>query len=268
MVDNNVSSVPIVDADQKVVGVLDVLDVTHHLLQNTDVKYGDNPKIPKSYHFHKHKFSSVKAMDVSNISHRNQLVTVSGDETVAKATVLLATKGTHRLFVVNDKEELTGVISQMDISKLFCKNIDSVSIGDKTLKELKFGYCEVHRILTTRPAYNGFKRLHEKNATGLAVVDATDGHTLVGSFSAADIKVLGANPEENHKKLEVPVSEYFDELKAATSISQHKTLKDLAKTLEPAGTHRAFLIGDDEHATIIGVISLTDIVRLVRYMIE
>jgi len=267
LIESKISAVPVIE-NGRPVGFVDVLDLSSFLMKCLSAK----PKSPsnpekKKYIFDSRMWKAGTAKSLMNVSHRDPFITVKPDDDLLHVIKLLIGAGSgHRALLLNDKGEIAGVISQGDIIKVFWKNVDKLDLGKLTVKELKFGYCDVARVLTTNTAYDAFERLARRNISGVAVVNI-DGHTLFGNLSASDIKHLGPKPDEKWRlvkdTLDVFLSDHSKQEKAIY-VLQTETISQVAHKFTDAHVHRLFVADHDERMNLIGVISLSDVLKLLH----
>jgi CBS domain-containing protein len=268
LIDGHISSVPVVDGEAKPMGFVDVLDITNFIMSCVTAKEKSPGSPKKKLTFNSNKWKNAKATDMMNFSHRNPFIVVREDADLTQVIKALVGAGAgHRALVVSSEGRMIGVVSQGDIVKLFFKNIDVYEVAKKTVKELKFGYCEVNRVLVTNQAYDGFERLARRNISGLAVV-TEDGHTLYGNLSGSDIKNLGEDPNKTWERLKLSVKEYLEEHSKQTQpvfVLQSDTISDVAHKFSSTHVHRLFVADHPDRLNLIGVISLSDVIRMLHF---
>jgi len=266
LIESKVSSLPVVE-DGRPIGFVDVLDLSTFVMKCITAKAKAPGSEKKHYTFDSRVWKAGTAKSLMNGSHRDPFITVKPDDNLVHVIKLLIGAGSgHRALLLNDKGEIAGVISQGDIVKVFWKNIDKFQLSKMTVKELKFGYCDVARVLTTNVAYDAFERLSRRNISGVAVVNEV-GHTLYGNLSASDVKHLGPKPDENWKLLKHSVDTFLadhSKQEGAVYVVQTETISQVAHKFTDAHVHRLFVADHEERMNLIGVISLSDILKLLN----
>jgi len=267
LLEAHVSSAPVLD-NGKPVAFVDVLDLSTFVMSCIKSKILDpHNQHKKKLSWDKKKWAASTARDIANCSHRNPFVTLRDTANLLHVVkALIAVGSGHRVLIVNEKQEIQGLLSQGDVVKVFWTNIDRFEVAKKTVKELKFGFCEVMRALSTTLTYEAFEKLARRNISGLAVVNE-DGHTLLGNLSGSDVKQLGENIPETWNRLLLPVAEFLKEHAGQARpvyILQSDTISTVAHKFSEAHVHRLFIADHDERMNLIGVISLSDVLKLLH----
>jgi len=263
--DAHISSVPVVDAGNAPIGFVDVLDMTHFVLSCLTDKPPTSESGKRKLKFDSGKWKKATAVELMNLSRRNPFIVVRDTADLTQVIKALISAGHgHRALVTDENGKPVGVISQGDIVKLFWKSVDNYDVAKKTVKDLKFGFCEVNRALNSDSAYDGFERLKRRNISGLAIT-TDDGHTLYGNLSGSDIKNLGDNPEKSWERLKLTIQSYLEDHSAQDRpvfVLQSDTISQVAHKFAKSHVHRLFVADHAERMNLIGVISLSDVIRM------
>jgi CBS-domain-containing membrane protein len=110
-----ISGLPVVDANGKLVGMFTEKDVLSHLLPSYIEKVGrfvyeENPKSIKK------KFSGLNRLRVSEVM-RKEVVTTRPDTTLCEVARVIITKKTRRVPVVDETGKMVGIVARCDILK-------------------------------------------------------------------------------------------------------------------------------------------------------
>jgi CBS domain-containing protein len=253
---NEILSVPVVKGDV-VAGFVDVLDICEYVVRLTNEN--TNWSEAEAKHLAR-KLNEAEAERLINLSGVNYYNSVTEDATVEDAIKKLATFRSHRLAVLNDKNQLLGIISQSDINQFALKHIDEISPGSLTVKSLGLVHgCIMMGDDTTLSDILRTLMIHKFSA--VALVD--ESMKLKANFSASDLRGVTRRIfskffqsgydflKENGKGVvpKIPIVE-----------SPEITLKDCIRRLAEQKVHRMWL--EDKHNHPIGVVSLTDIMPL------
>jgi CBS domain-containing protein len=117
LAERHVSAVPVVDADDRVLGVVSEADLLHK------VEFADSPDEGASilerraHRLARHKSTGHVAKDLMT----TPAVTVMDGTTVVKAARLLESSGIKRMPVVNDLGRLVGIVSRADLLKVYLR---------------------------------------------------------------------------------------------------------------------------------------------------
>lgn len=181
----------------------------------------------------------------------------------------------HRLAVFDARVRVTNIISQSDLLRFVSRHIKEMKADENdtthadkhhsrldklTIKQLQLGLQEVQTVHLKDRALDAFRIMEEKSLSGLGVVDE-DGY-LVGNLSQSDLRGLHA---QDIDKLLQPVQEFLSlDLKRLSLLYALPSfsLKTVVDLLVKHKVHRIYVVESEECKKPIGVITLTDILKL------
>lgn len=118
MIKNKISGMPVVDEDNRVIGIISNTDLLSlagiprgHVFNATVTKYILNKPAP-------HHTKSRKVKDIMN----TPAITVTLNTTAKKIATILDRKGITRLPVVDAENKLVGIVSRGDIIRVLCED--------------------------------------------------------------------------------------------------------------------------------------------------
>ena len=117
LAERHVSAVPVVDADNRVVGVVSEADMLHKVEFADDPEEGDGLFERRAHRLARHKATGHVASDLMT----SPAVTVPESTTVVVAARLLESTGVKRMPVVNDLGRLVGIVSRRDLLKVYSR---------------------------------------------------------------------------------------------------------------------------------------------------
>jgi CBS domain-containing protein len=114
LIDNGISSVPVLDSDDRVVGVVTEAD----LLPKVEFS-GDDPRVKL---FERRRPARVKAAgDDAAALMSSPVVTINTGAPIAIAARLMETERVKRLPVIRDDGRLAGIVSRRDLLKVYLR---------------------------------------------------------------------------------------------------------------------------------------------------
>eukprot|EP01124_Arcella_intermedia_P023153 TRINITY_DN3611_c0_g1_i1.p1 TRINITY_DN3611_c0_g1~~TRINITY_DN3611_c0_g1_i1.p1 ORF type:complete len:314 (+),score=70.27 TRINITY_DN3611_c0_g1_i1:115-1056(+) len=272
---NKISSVPVIDGEQALIGVVGIVDIILFALNICEtsqelVKYFKAPGTPEFVDFHEIKnylvdsdiqkaFGIDSALFLTNYSRKDLLSVLPPGTSVGEVANGLVEN--HRVAIGDAK--LEQFITQSDLVRVIHEKKLFGGLENKTVKELSLGTASVITIKNTERVVEAFKKIVIKKITGVGVVD--ENNKIVGQVSSSDIKCISTTGEmiqqlyltypEYRKNLE---ETYKVPLKTIT-VSESDTFQTVIATLVSNKLHRVFVAGEDN--SLISVISLTDIIK-------
>ncbi len=118
--DNKISGAPIVDQENKLIGMITEKDLFKVLYPHYK-SYYENPELYEDAKDRESKASEIKDDKIENFFSR-EINTVTPDTLIMKAGALLIAKGIHRMPVVDANGKIAGIISRGDIFREVLKN--------------------------------------------------------------------------------------------------------------------------------------------------
>ncbi|MFI6660687.1 CBS domain-containing protein [Streptomyces sp. NPDC050523] len=123
--DNRISGLPVVDDEEKVVGVISETDLLQHQTQQVE-DYGHRhvrrPKVTRSA-----RTAAVKAR-ATTADHlmTRPAITATPEHYVTEAARIMREHGVERLPVVDDKDRLVGIVTRGDLLRVFLRTDEEI----------------------------------------------------------------------------------------------------------------------------------------------
>jgi CBS domain-containing protein len=112
----HISAVPVVDAAGKPIGVISKSDLVRDYYENEGVEVDVDPlTLPPTITYELQRGFRVKPIRTVTEAISGNCLTLRGDESVARAALLMARNGVHRVIVVCGEGKVTGILSSLDI---------------------------------------------------------------------------------------------------------------------------------------------------------
>jgi CBS-domain-containing membrane protein len=276
LTEQNISSAPVVSGDNKVVGVVDLLDLVEELLQSAGVPTAlnltcESRPVPvvlaadgstanrlreKQTSFNQTTIREVLASRATGTGpRRNTFATASLTTPLAELAKAAAT-GVSRFPVVADDGKIVGMLSQIDVVTHLTAFARDRFAGNASRTCEELGLCKhVFSITDTTRALEAFIFLNWISVSGLAVVDAAG--RLMSQISVSDLKLLARHPWD---VLLLPVRDFLalhPKPRTLTTLTPTTTLAELTQMFATTRAHRILLI--DVHGKPVGLASLTDV---------
>jgi len=259
------------DVQKRYLGFLDMMDIIGFLLKTySEDRGGENAKI----HLHQwcqdigkledrgRIFANHPVIDCVELSKKNPFFTVHVNSTLPKL-IYVFHQGPHRAAVVNDNDDIVGIVSQSNIIHFLAKNIH-LSMGPTLrtrLMDMNLGQkIKVFTIGIESKAIHAFHQMWTNKVSALAVVDNSG--VIVANISISDLRGLN---QENFASLLLPVLEfitkYLPQFKIPPlCVRESDTLETVLLKLAATKTHRVWVTDDNGKPN--GVVSLTDVMLL------
>jgi len=282
LAENNILSAPVVRG-REILGFVDVIDLMGAGVrafcagspgEETRCK-APQQRIPVDEAlFRSAKFFQTKVVDLINLSGLDFPVTVRNEDSLVTAIRLLSNVGKpfflHRAVVLNDDEEVAGILSQTDIVEWLREHLDQL---ERAIPELvtadiyKLGL--VHACITLHvdaPLLNVFSVLFDNRVSGVALVDREG--RLVANISATDFRgiIPSLFPVLQESALLFLTKGLQSLPRAPVTAQPHATLREAVTSISIAHVHRIYVV--DRAARFLGVISLSDILALLCDLAE
>jgi len=269
---HNITSLPVRDTKTKrFVGIVDVLDLATFAI----TKFSTVQTQAYEAYQQMESFAKTKVKYLLDLSGRNKWTTLNERRPFSELVKALSDRHTHRVGIVNDRNEVVGLVSQSAVVRYFYAIRKSLDEGLKAvLAEKVEDWYHIHQqklyaISYNDHVYDAFRKIWELQVSGLAVVDE-NGH-LVANISASDIKRTRYYPiiGQMVKDLYKPIKEFLRipepgkpfKKKDHVPFFVHKgeTMEKALEIIVENNIHRVFVV--DNHRKPIAVISLCDILR-------
>jgi len=273
MIDNKVSSVAVLDARGRAVGLIDLIDVCRVLVDELS-EDEDWKSWPST------KFSDLLAVTpvtkAFNFNSGDPLLVARADAPVGSMMKFFSSGLVHRCLIhVEDGMEY-GIVSQTDVCNWICSKIEedpqlqAEFSNIYLMNELKNRSSESHQIvqaLWSDSVYDILKVLIKEQVHAVGLVDETG--KLRANFSASDLihldKVLISDIRLSGK-------EYLKKY-SSTSLTPLSLLHDQSTTLADAllifsamGLHRVWLVDSpmDSRFSPVGVVTISDVLQIIN----
>ncbi|KAI8981686.1 hypothetical protein BDF20DRAFT_420170 [Mycotypha africana] len=209
---------------------------------------------------------------VSDLSQKNPFYSIMPEATLLSAVEEFA-YGTHRVCVLNPEGSIKGILSQSTVVKYFYEHQQQFpDIGcmmNKTLKELGLGESDVIAVNADSPVLDALALMSKHNISSVAVL----GHlgVVLGNISLTDVKHVIKS--YGHQLLWKTCFQFVSLVRSEQGINDGQdrlpvfdvrldtTLGYTVAKLLATKSHRVWVIDERERA--IGVVSLTDIMRVI-----
>uniref|UniRef100_A0A915AJI4 CBS domain-containing protein n=1 Tax=Parascaris univalens TaxID=6257 RepID=A0A915AJI4_PARUN len=260
LVYNGVRAAPLWDSSkQEFVGMLTITDFIEILHRY----YTSDSKSEGIKELEEHKISTWRETFEKDGKAR-PLVTIDPSESLHRAVQVLCESKVHRLPVMErGSGNISYILTHKRIIKflyLYLVDLPRPSFMDKTPKELGIGtWGNISTISMHTPLIDALRTFLQKRVSALPLVDK-DGK-VVDIYAKFDVINLAA--EKVYNDLDVTVhdalkhrSEWFEGVR---SCSETDTLMMVVEVIVKAEVHR--LIVTDHEQKVVGIISLSDILR-------
>eukprot|EP01027_Heterolobosea_sp_BB2_P018537 GEZU01026098.1.p1 GENE.GEZU01026098.1~~GEZU01026098.1.p1 ORF type:complete len:232 (-),score=66.88 GEZU01026098.1:17-712(-) len=192
----NISSAPVLDAEHKCIGLIDVLDCVKFALD----LYFETTKELEASEWKNYAvslcFGLQKVKNIANTSKRNPYRPMKKDVSLREVLQEFA-RGVHRIPVVDDNGKIVQMFSQLDcilyLSKNFRDFFTNSDFSKKSIRELRLGQLPdkddnliLFSVESTDLAINAYRLMHE---AGISAVGIEKDGKIIGNLSASDLKV-------------------------------------------------------------------------------
>ncbi|WP_310718991.1 CBS domain-containing protein [Streptomyces lydicus] len=135
LAEHRISGLPVVDADEKVIGVLSETDLLTRQAQAPDDPCRRRRHLPGVALTKSARRRAAKALACTGGQLMSEPpITVHADDTVAEAARTLVEHGVHRLPVVDEEDRLVGIVTRRDLLQVFLR--PDPEIRDEVLEEV------------------------------------------------------------------------------------------------------------------------------------
>jgi CBS domain-containing protein len=221
-------------------------------------------------------FASTPVSAIIDSSSRDPLVPVYGHGTLAQLIEEAFSLGIHRVPVFNRVNEVvTNIASQSDIIRFIMDRINEAgdpkavlgSLMGKTVDELRLGTKPVISMTNDLPAFKALQLIVRNRVSAVAIVDKVG--QLMADFSATEVRGLSV---DNFPTLRKPVVTFLEQSRSRIGRAEcypfstpiictgDTPIETVLLKLHSHGLHRLWIV--DEMARPLGVITLTDVMRL------
>ncbi|XP_063062984.1 5'-AMP-activated protein kinase subunit gamma-1-like isoform X2 [Engraulis encrasicolus] len=257
LVANGVRAAPLWETKkQSFVGMLTITDFINILH-----RYYKSPMV-QIYELEEHKIETWRELYLQETF--KPLVNISPDASIFDAVYSLIKNKIHRLPVVDPVSgNALYILTHKRILKflqLFVCEMPKPAFMKQTLGELGIGtYSDIAFIHPDTPIIKALSLFVERRVSALPVVDESG--KVVDIYSKFDVINLAA--EKTYNNLDISVtqalrhrSQYFE---GVMKCNLMETLETIVDRIVKAEVHRLVVV--DEHASIVGIVSLSDILQ-------
>jgi len=267
LVEYGISSAPVLDDQNKCIGLFDMADVLDFILKIFDetAPLGDNfmAQLEQTT-----RMCIEPCSTIVGSSKRDKYSPVSLETPLIEAITLLDTHNLHRVPVVDGTGQITSLITQSGVLQWFAYNMEGMGpIVKQQVQDIQLGFKPVAMINGNEPAIEAFRLMEKRGISSIAVV-GTD-LKLVAVVSTADLKGVTSDPVLINR-LHLPVVSYLAMLypqgyHVPVVCSVQDTVEHVINTMISRKIHRVYLV--DSHNVPahtqqpVGVISLRDLIH-------
>eukprot|EP01095_Lingulamoeba_sp_RSL-Kostka_P017788 TRINITY_DN9475_c0_g1_i1.p1 TRINITY_DN9475_c0_g1~~TRINITY_DN9475_c0_g1_i1.p1 ORF type:complete len:311 (-),score=109.88 TRINITY_DN9475_c0_g1_i1:29-961(-) len=261
--DNKILSLPVLDEENNLVGLLDILDIASYIAKITPedvIVKGDELN---SLNIAGKAIGVELVKNVMGQSGRDNVVPIFHSNKVSMAVDVLG-KGVHRVpLFCSETNEIKHSLSQSDVIKFLEEHIkrggnklmaDITAIQMGMIKENVISCNESDSVLDC------VSKFPENGISALAVV--SDEGKLVGNFSASDLKCLS---QESFPDLLLSVHDFLEKHSPNSLnpvvVKSDATLENIIAEVTSNHIHRVFILNNDYLP--IGICALTDILNFI-----
>ncbi|KAI8329167.1 hypothetical protein EDC96DRAFT_549177 [Choanephora cucurbitarum] len=296
LVSNNISSAPVFSDPRHYIGMFDYGDVIAYILLVLHLKPGqegqDDRVDPDAFEIKDIVQRALKGQKVpvgmaSDLSRKNPFYSILEEATLLSALEIFA-YGTHReneqviemsyiVSMLNSEGDISGILSQSTVVNYLYENrkqfpqIDQVM--NKTIRELKLGDAPVIGVDINASVLDALSIMSSNGISSLAILQ--NNKQLMGNISMTDVKHIMKGYTHrmlwktcfqfiSHVRTEQGMIDGQDRL-PVFDVRKDTSLGFTIAKLLATKAHRVWVVDDHQHA--IGVVSLTDIIRVFASMV-
>jgi CBS domain-containing protein len=267
---SRITSAPVLENSQKILGLVDVLDLMALLVQIatkplTDIVVGESRKLTtddmQMVHKRSKEFKLAAIGNAIDFSKRNPFVSLYEDQTVKEAIDTFSSKGIHRIAVLKrEGDQICGILSQTTVLTALASDPNLKQFQTK-MGQLKHKTENLICVRVEELAIDSFIKMHESKLSSLGVTNY-EGH-LVGNLSAADLlpslvdfRTLLRSTIDYLKMLRKEEGRPED---FVVSCSSETSLHDAVLMMAKERIHRIYQV--DSQKKPLSVISFTDLLK-------
>lgn len=272
--ENNILSVPVLDETERLVGLVDVLDIAGYVLHSWkyDAIHLDSDSY-KERNYSRHKFFDTQLNRVVDYSGVDKVVTVGENSSIGELLDIFCSKSKqapiHRVVVLDSYGKLANIVSQSDIIAFANIFADKLPLKVTSRRVKDFGTA--HPVLMVRvdtPFYATLEVLVRNRIGGIAITD--ENGRITGNISASDLRGINENSFGffNKSTIQFLVKGTSGGLLPPVVCMEDAPLVEVIKLLATQRIHRVYVnssIGNQQSFFPSGIITLTDIMRLLWY---
>ncbi|OBZ85115.1 Protein SDS23, partial [Choanephora cucurbitarum] len=282
LVSNNISSAPVFSDPRHYIGMFDYGDVIAYILLVLHLKPGQDDRVdPDAFEIKDIVQRALRGQKVpvgmaSDLSRKNPFYSILEEATLLSALEIFA-YGTHRVSMLNPEGDISGILSQSTVVNYLYENrkqfpeIDQAM--NKTIRELKLGDAPVIGVDINASVLDALSIMSSNGISSLAILQ--NNKQLMGNISITDVKHIMKGYTHrmlwktcfqfiSHVRTEQGMIDGQDRL-PVFDVRKDASLGFTIAKLLATKAHRVWVVDDHQHA--IGVVSLTDIIRVFASMV-
>mmetsp|Transcript_24448 Transcript_24448/g.34270 ORF Transcript_24448/g.34270 Transcript_24448/m.34270 type:complete len:334 (+) Transcript_24448:57-1058(+) len=260
--EHKILSVPVYDPSKQVfIGFIDVLDMVHYVIETAEAA---DLRTFSQLLTSSQQLEKESCGEIVDVSGRNPYYPIDENAYLSVAVKMLVDQKAHRLPVVDSRGNLITILTQSHVVRLIWNHMHKFSVYNKSLAELHLAFKDVYTIGKSKKVIEAFQVIRSKGVSGIAVVNKHG--KLIGNISASDLKQIGSNSDLLHH-LFVSTKDYLkyflgvDRIPKPYCVQPSATLEEALGLIIKTRAHRIYVVDEERHP--IGVISLTDILKVV-----
>lgn len=204
MVVEGISAVPVLNAKHKYVGMVDLLSMVVFTTGLFAELTFEQSKLGWAEFFSKEaRFRSATVRDVMIkrplLPRSTEGYAVLQGFSLLHAYELLARTRDRRVPVINEKNEIVGLVTQSMLISLIKRNINRLGqLANVQVREFRKSLPDkVEAVRENSKAIDAFRIMAEKNVTGLAVVNSRG--VLIDTITTRDLRAIGTDADKYHR---------------------------------------------------------------------
>jgi len=276
LIKNKISSAPIVDKNDKMIGILDFKDLAAHVLQVLN-------DIPMDVESSMYGMTEILASHskskglIKDLPHTKPLVCIKKDTIVHDILEEFVRSDVHRVVVVDEKNEFLGVVSQSTVAALVSgkfglrkeKNEPFWEKGQIAISEADIIERNVVSLGPSATVMQALFMMISENISSVAIVT---GNRLLGSISLVNVKHVLCD-KNGWKSVFQRCDDFFKQDRIEQSnarfgeaIVPNLTVPETCSVIRAmekmvaCRAHRLWVVDDDQN--IIGLVSLSSMMKL------
>lgn len=259
LAEKQILSVPVVDENKKYVGLMDTLILLAYIQERVKKEAGlvEGEKLTKEkLSLMESKIMNSTLRDVfAHSKAPSKVRTILASATFLDAVRELTT--VHRVVVTDEAGYVVRIVTQSDVVRFVCANLDSITVANRSLKAVETALSmklesPVVYVNHDDMVLDAIKVLVQNHVTAVPV--AKDGE-IIGHLSSSDIGVISSSSFYN---LLSTVSDVAP-LSGIVNVSPSSTLAEVIQKLVSKKIHRIYLVEDSKQ---VGMLSLTDLMNI------
>eukprot|EP00299_Pterocystis_sp_00344_P012721 c6142_g1_i1.p1 GENE.c6142_g1_i1~~c6142_g1_i1.p1 ORF type:complete len:315 (+),score=70.28 c6142_g1_i1:34-945(+) len=254
---NGIQSCPVVNANNEFEGFVDVGDLTNFI-----VACSPDPSTLKDRPLQDLEIAgrAISLVPVSRVLAMfcKESTPIYATDPATHAAQVFQTN-THHVVVFDAEQKIAHVCSQSDVVRYLSTRLPD-QMKSIPLSSYGFGVCDVFTVTANTTVLAALQKLALTKVNALPVVDAAG--KLVGNFSASDLAGLyTAGVPDFGMGVGDYLAHHSPKSLTPICVNPSHSLHECIKVLSDNGIHHAWSV--DEHGVPIGLVSLTDIIKLV-----